>query len=180
MKLHRDLKVEKVASTDKTRQVIGEPYLRGNVLWSTDGRAMVRIPVELGEHDVDGFVTGNALQAARKVDKRCELIQLTANGCLSLKDGQSFPRPSEKNGEMPPYPNCDQVWEPMWKGETDGPEIAFDVRKLAAIADALGVDAVKIQAVKGQNALRVSPCGTRKTRICEPNARAVLIRICTT
>jgi len=94
-----------------------------------------------------------------------------------LKNGQSFPRPSEKNGQMPPYPNCEQVWNPIWNAEAEGEEIALDVRKLAAIADALGVDAVKIQAVKGQNALRVLPCATRKTRICEPDARAVLIRI---
>ena len=102
MKIHKSCLVEKVCSTDATRPALSAPFLRGHHVIATDGHMLVALPVEREEHDVDGWVSVDALKAARKLDKQSDVASITANGVCALSNGATFPRPNAaKDGESP-------------------------------------------------------------------------------
>jgi hypothetical protein len=51
MKLHKELQVERVCSNEKLRDNLANPYLDGEYLVATNGRALVAVQVERDEHD---------------------------------------------------------------------------------------------------------------------------------
>lgn len=104
MKISKFSQVERVASVDKSRASITQPYLdkeMGKVI-STNGSAMAIVNVEVGEHDASGYVTAEALQAGRKITG--DKVDITANGCLKLANGTSMVRPTDEHlGQFPKW-----------------------------------------------------------------------------
>ena len=70
MKTHKDCKIEAVTSRDASRPVLNLPYFRGGALWASNGKALVRLPVEEQEGDTEGWVPVSALKEARKLAKQ--------------------------------------------------------------------------------------------------------------
>jgi len=76
------------------------------MLVATDGLRCVVIPVELGEKDVAGYVSGDVLKAARKLAKnRTATVEL--NGSATLPNGATLPRSGDAEGGQ--FPNWKQV-----------------------------------------------------------------------
>ena len=176
MKIHKECQVEKVASKDASRPSIAHPYLQGGKLIATNGIAMVQIPVEeRGEHDVDGWVTGEALKAARKAASRQTSCEISANGSLALLDGQSFLRPNESTVKGK-WPNCGQVWEPCWAREIKF-TVSLSAEQLMDIAKAMGTEGVTLEITGETDPIRILPCSTRARTVPVPEAKAILMPI---
>ena len=172
MKTHKDCKIEAVTSRDATRMTLSVPYLRGGCLWASDGRAMVKLPVESDESDTEGFVPVDALKAARKLSGRLDKIFVHLNGAASLANGASFPRPTSQTQGFTNWPNCERVFDDAFGKETNF-SIALDVKLLAAIAEAMGTDQVRLQMTDAQTVIRVYPVGDAPN----VNARGILMPI---
>lgn len=172
MKTHKDCQIEKVVSRDASRPGIGFPYFRGGALWATDGRMMVKLPVESDETDTEGWVPVDALKAARKLSGRLDSISVHLNGAATLCNGAAFPRPGGDQFKGGQWPNCERVFDDAMGKETKL-SIAFDVRLLTAIADAMGTDQVKLHLTDELTVIRVSPVG----KVPSPDARGVLMPI---
>jgi hypothetical protein len=97
MKLAKNAKIEAVCSDDDTRRPITAPYLEVNegkgLLIATNGRAMAILPVEVGERDVTGYVSPQALVASRKLVRGNGDIEVDCNEACTLKNGAAYPRP---------------------------------------------------------------------------------------
>lgn len=172
MKTNKDCKIEAVISRDASRPAIGLPYFRGGALWATDGRAMVKLPVESDETDTEGWIPVDALKAARKLSGRLDSVSIHLNGAATLCNGAAFPRRDEKRGEGTRWPNCERIFEDAMGKETKL-SIALDVRLLAAIADAMGTDQVKLHLTDELTVIRVSPVGKAPS----PDAWGILMPI---
>ena len=172
MKTHKDCKIEAVTSRDATRATLSVPYLRGGCLWATDGRAMVKLPVESDETDTEGFVPVEALKAARKLSGRIDSISVHLNGAATLANGATFPRPTTQTQGFTTWPNCERVFDDAIGKETKF-SVALDVKLLAAIADAMGTDKVRLQMTDENTAIRVYP-GSDAPNV---NARGILMPI---
>lgn len=172
MKTNKDCKIEAVISRDASRPSLGAPYFRGGALWATDGRAMVKLPVESDETDAEGWVPLDALKAARKLAGRLDTVSIHLNGAATLCNGAAFPRLDDKRREGTQWPNCERVFDDAMGKETKF-SVAFDVRLLAAIADAMGTDQVKLDLTDELTVIRVSPVGKAPS----PDARGVLMPI---
>lgn len=171
MKIHKHFKIEAVTSRDTKRATLSVPYFRGGNLWATDGRAMVKLPVESDETDTEGWVSVDALKAARKLSGRRDTVSIHLNGTATLCNGVTFPRPNyETMGGN--WPNCERVFDDAMGKETKF-SIAFDVKLLASIADAMGTDKVRLEMTDENTVIRVYPV------IYAPNmnARGVLIPV---
>lgn len=176
MKIHKECQVEKVASKDATRTSLAHPYLQGNTIIATNGIAMVQIPVkERSEHDVDGWVTGEALKAARKAASRQTSCEISANGSLALSNGQSFPRPNESTVKGK-WPNCGQVWDPCWAREIKF-AVSLSAEQLIDIAKAMGTEGVTLEITGETDPIRIRPCTTRAQTVPVPEAKALLMPI---
>jgi DNA polymerase III sliding clamp (beta) subunit (PCNA family) len=135
MKMPKDCLVEKVCSKDATRFAINAPFLdikEGNAnLISTNGRAIVVIPVQVGPEDAQGYIPIDGLKAARKaVRGKGGDIEATANGAFALPTGQSFPRNVDAT-----FPNWRQV---MPAEKPYVLEIGLNAAYLLEIVQALG------------------------------------------
>lgn len=109
----------------------GEDNKEGTLV-VTDGHRLVVVPVELDEHDAEGFVSREAFDAAVKADKGRAAVSLEANGSLKLRNGATFPRP--EGGEFPRW----RAVMPRYKrGDEGTTTIAFNARQLAEIAAVL-------------------------------------------
>lgn len=171
VKTHKDCQIEKAISTDKTRKVLQNVYLKGHALWATDGRCMVRLPIEREEHDVDGFVTAEALKAARKVKSPSGEVSLSLNGVQALSNGQQFPRPtSEQVGQ---WPNCELVYYLAVEQKTNF-KISFDLELLNKVADAMGAEAVCLEFEDSDKPIRVKPSFKKGSSIAAPNAIGIV------
>lgn len=175
MKIHKECQIEKCASKEKNRVSLQHAYLKGSQLIATNGKAMVQLPVELQEHDVDGYVSTEALKAARKAAGRLDQASLQANGALTLPSGQSFPRPTEASVGYP-YPNCDPVWNPVW-GRDYKWRVALDAGMLLEIAQAMGTEGVILEITGENEPIRVRPTSTRTCSVAEPKAKGILMPI---
>lgn len=120
-------------------------------LVATDGRRLVLLPVELDEHDTDGYVTNEALAAASKAkpprgttahaqNERC----LLANGSLKVPFANfEQPRPDAGNHSFPNYKGALPEFK---QGDAGTASITFNAQYLADIAECLSAegDAVTI------------------------------------
>jgi hypothetical protein len=170
MKIHTDCQIEKVVSKDKTRLPLSKPYLRNGAIWASDGKAMVRLPVETEAGDVDGYLSPEALKAARKTKDGT----IHANGSLALSNGQVFPRPQVD--ELGKFPDC----EPIWNNGIAQPNtlsVAFDVGLLKNIADAFGTEAVRLELTDALTVIRVFPVANVGCTIPNEEARGLLMPI---
>jgi hypothetical protein len=159
MTFPKTAKPEAIASADKLRRSICEPYLdietlpatedtvtcdglkvpgvsvRVGRLVSTDGKAMAILPVDIDDHDVSGYVSGAALSAARKQAGKLDQAKVGLNGKAELPDGSTMPRNGGADGT---YPNWRLVKD-MTKGE---PVFRYcvNVELLLRLAKAIGSD----------------------------------------
>ncbi len=139
MKINKNCKIELVASKDKTRLALINPYLQGSKLIATDGHKLVAIPVEREEGDSDGPIDCLAFKLARKTSS--EFSKISANGCLKVqtKDGEITMQRSSKEINFPQWqkilPNTDRR----------GIKIGLNAEYLYQMAEALGTKKVTIE-----------------------------------
>lgn len=121
---------------DATRRESGSGEARGT-LYATDGRILASVPVTLGDEDVSGFVTVDALAHASKVPvggRRSLSAHVSANGVLKTVDGRTFPRPTE--GE---FPRVQAVLDTLPELGGEGTfSVTLDPELLATLAGAVG------------------------------------------
>jgi len=121
---------ELVAYKGEDRPNLQHTFLDKNLLVACDGTMLVTVPVELGDGDVEGQVSKEALAAARKAKTNIEAGETT------LKVGGTiFARPDLKGYSLPPW--RESITEPG-----PGMSVGLNVTKLVAIAKALGTEII--------------------------------------
>lgn len=141
MKIKTKYKPELICSKDHCRPSIHEPHIgvvrNQTTLSATDGRRLVVVPVEADESEY-GYMPKEALQLARqkREDKKQDVISLGVNGCITLANGWTLPRPKQSQLK---YPNVDMVIP-----EKTAVKISFSAKYLHELAQAMGVDVVSL------------------------------------
>ena len=151
MKLPKTCRIERVASTDATRQAIQEPWLdvKAKVIVATNGRALVKLPVEIDETDTDGPITRTALAAARKVGAKNEPASIVATaGALTCANGVT-----EKRPDVGKFPNWTQVM-PRDPGKI---RLSFNAVTLFDMATAMGCSDVVLEFNDATSPIKVLP-----------------------
>lgn len=171
MKLPKNCLVEKVASQDLTRPTIGAPYLdiddqRTAHVISTNGAALVSIPVAIDVEDCSGYLPASALKEARKLEKKSELVNISCNGSAKVINGATYPR-----GEGQ-FPNWRQIM-PKEDGKT---VLALNARLLYELAQALGTEGV-VLTFDADKPIAVRAAATRDVKPASLGARGVLMPI---
>lgn len=138
MKISKQFKLEKVASTDETRAAITNIAITREgekaVAVATNGRTMAIVPVEI-ESDVElGLLSSAALKAARKMGGKNDDAEMSLNGNIAFPDGSTLPRPTAE--EFGTFPR----WEQVLPTEEVKFTVALDPRLLLSLADAIGCD----------------------------------------
>lgn len=183
MKIHKDIKIEAIASGDRSRYNTSEPFLDTSVegaplLVATNGKAMAAVPVELQEGDAQGYVSADVLKTARKQAGRLKQACVKLNGVATLPDESTMPRHGKaKDGEFPKWRN---VW-PEFDGKSTV-RVAIDAELLADLAKAMGTRGVVLKFVlpkegsAADSAIEARPCGVGHGGTCaEPSAKGLLM-----
>lgn len=163
MKLHRDIKIESVASDDATRSSITEPFLeiadgKGQLI-ATNGMALAIVPCEVQEGDKSGFVSAESLSNARKAThKRLSHVEIHCNDALAVKDGATFSRPTDET--LGKFPNWKQCVPPLDRVPTY--RIAFNARLLAELSKAMGTHGVVLEITDELSTIIVKPANAGK------------------
>lgn len=198
MKLPPKAKPEKCASRDESRPVLTTVNLRvvkpaGDVqpatdtspetfepgsgfLEATDSYKLVRVPVELEPGDVDGLISVESLQAARKSDRHNPRLS-AGEASADIPGGASYPRPF--GGQ---FPNVDSlVPAGAWGTKsTTVWEIGFSAKLLYELAQGLGSDGVRISfqpSPDGTEPNPLRPITVRALRDGDPDAVGILMPI---
>lgn len=134
MKLPANCRIELCASDDTTRPVLAHPYLdmldpEKPLLVATDGRRIAILPVTVEEGECSGWVSTDALTAARKSAGKRGIAQIHCNGACET-GGVRYPRP-----ELGKFPNWRMVI-PKPEGKTV--RLGINPRLLVELAKALG------------------------------------------
>lgn len=172
MKLPKNCLVEKVASQDSTRPAICLPYLDIDAdrltahIISTNGAAMVKLPVEITPEDVTGYVPTVALKEGRKLARKFDSVDLVCNGSAKLLNGATYPR-----GEGQ-FPNWRQVW-PKEEGKIT---LALDAALLYELAQAMGTEGVVLTFNPGEPII-VRATATKGVQPASFEARGVIMPI---
>ena len=187
MKIHKECLIELAVSKDATRHAITEPYLDitdgvGTMI-ATDGRIMAIVPVDLGEHDVAGYVAVAGIKQARKLAKK-GMPDFAVNGAIALSDGSTLPRDGQaKDGT---FPKWRQV-VPDYTGKITC-KIGLNAALLANLAAALGTDGVSIEftmdsttgKANNEGGFLVRPISTGKyerTTMANPAAHGIIMPV---
>lgn len=188
MKYHKNLKPWLCASTDKSRNVITETYLditekdgqRNGNLVAVDGAMLVVIPVELDARDQPGHVSKSVFEAARKICRKAiDMAQVVlGRETATLDDVSQQRRMGERINPGDRFPNWRQVDIAPDKIPTEH-SIAFDAKRLAKMAEAMGCDGVTISFADELSAIYVKPNWNTGCNLpeAEPNAHGVLMPI---
>ena len=147
MKLHKKCKIESAASKDKSRACLMEPYIEireGGFarIAATDGKILAVLPVECEDGEVSGYVSAEALKAARK--GKLPEAEIHCNGALQVQGGATFPR---MDSETFKFPKIDAVIVPP-NEEIHGCQrvrLVINTALLSRLAEALGSDAVVLE-----------------------------------
>ena len=125
-------------------------------LAATDGRKLIVLPVECEPHDTDGFVTVDALKAARKVGKATRrhggIVRIVANGAQAVYDRPAENYPEAEAESTPPamtmprptdgaFPKLDAVIPSSFDDERRT-TVGFNAEFLAELQEALGARSV--------------------------------------
>ena len=104
----RNTKIESAVDPKDMREQLSEPYLdvENKRLVATDGKILTAIKVEVEPDDVSGYISKDALEAARKIARkdREDTIEIRANGSLELKNGDKLNRP-----DLGTFPDIDNI-----------------------------------------------------------------------
>lgn len=136
MKIDPSYIIETCASKDETRPTYCHAYYDPSKarIVATDGHRLACVPVQVDPGDTAGYVTADALKAARKVSKRTNgTAEITANGSL-YTGAATFPRPADE-GRFPPV---DSVIPDYRDGSKHTASITFNAELLAGICKAIG------------------------------------------
>lgn len=167
MKIRKDCKIELIASNNRTRLCLAQPYLEGDSLVATNGRCLVMLPVVREDGDEDGRISAQALAAARKLVKHSGEISIHANGAQVLADGTSLPRATlESHGK---FPNWKQV-VPKLTEISHPHRITLNAKYLYEIAQAMGAEAITLS-IQDENSAAVI------TSSANPGAIGVLMPV---
>lgn len=157
MKLPKQILIEKACSGDAERPVLNSVYLALDgtgpngpaCLLATNGRIAAVVPVMADPSDTAGYVTADALKAARKCAGKLETAAFSANVVLKMLDGQEFARPDHGR-----YPNMDAA---IPKDETKW-SVSLDPELLYSLAQAIGASrGVTLEFCGEGKAVRVKP-----------------------
>lgn len=176
MKLHKQCKIELVASKDETRSSILNPYLDiepgkdgapaiGRIV-ATNGIAIAVVPVKLEDGDVAGFVSADALAAERKAGHG-----IVCNGTLSVIAGPTFKRPEE--AEFSKFPNWRLVIPDA--SRPVGMKLAFDVKMLYELCKAMGCTSVTLTVENEMSPIIVRPSQGKRHDAAELGAYGVIM-----
>jgi hypothetical protein len=160
MKLPKNILIEKACSGDASRPVLNSVYLERmedgrSRLLATNGRIAAIVPVLCEEGDASGYITADALKAARKAAGKLETASFTANGVCKMPDGQEFARP-----DLGKYPNVNQV---IPKNETAftvrlDPELLYRLAESIGASRGVSLEIIVDTAMPNANhAIRVRP-----------------------
>lgn len=121
--------IEKSAAKKDIRENLNYVYLdRDNDrLLATDGHILAVVPAQCADDDVSGYVSVDAIKAARKANKHDATIK--ANGSLAVVNGPTFDRPDPGL----PFPDIDRVIPEV----TGDPDIALNAKLLLQLAEAI-------------------------------------------
>jgi hypothetical protein len=166
MKLNKALKVEKLFSKGRdSRFATHAALLEGENLIATNGRALVKLPIERQEGDTDGLISKEAIVASRKGNQTIQ-----ANGSL-VAAGITFPR--ETSSDYPKWRNV--VPEPS-KMENKV-AVAVNIRLLWEMAQALGCEALTLEFdSSGTRPILATPCGEKNN--APEGAIGVIMPLC--
>lgn len=178
MKIHKNCKVELAASQDASRTAIAEPYLdikdgKGQLI-ATDGKIMAIIPVPVNETDVAGYLSGDVLKMARKLTKRDNETEISANGS-AVMTGATMPREGVAKDRN--YPNWRQVIPASDKEHTY--RIGIDAKRLWLLAQAMGTQQVILKIKAPDAVFMVEPFGTKfcDVRPVNMDARGIIMPV---
>jgi len=170
---------ELCVSKDSARYVLQKCFLRGNLLYATDGRRIVQIPVERDTEDVDCFIPVEVIQAARSLvrAKRGKKSDDKDVSIRCLKDGfyfdSKFGETHVKHDKVTKdhnYPNLSQIISKSANRRANA--ISLNVNLLYGAATALGSSSVTISFDDEVGAIIIEPLSTK-----ESVAHAVLMPV---
>jgi DNA polymerase III sliding clamp (beta) subunit (PCNA family) len=179
MKIHKKIAIEKAVSKDKTRSAICEPYLdvsdkNNPVMVATNGWIMSVVPVEVQDDDESGYVSKEALAAARKsaVMDECEIrlngkAEIPSSGMVMGREGLA--------GESR-YPNWRQVMPDYDEKDKGFTVIALNAKMLLDLALSMGHEWVKLVIKDSNSPIGVSPSPTDRSYV-PTNAKGVIMPI---
>lgn len=151
MKMPARYEIDRIVSADTTRPALTHAYLNTDArrLIATDGHVMAVLPVEIGEHDVSGFVSVDAIKAARKSAPKGAPVEIAAIGALAVKDGPTFPRP----GDGLRFPQYEQVLPSFQRGDEGTVSVALNLDYLLDLAQAIGAHKSEIGKVSNRSVI---------------------------
>jgi hypothetical protein len=136
MKIDTKYETERLVSKDPTHLHLQNLHydLQKQRLVVTNGHALAMVPVTPDEGDASGWVSIDALKAARKAAGGRSEAEIHANGSLAISDGVTFPRPNVETA-FPPY---EQVVPDYRQGSPGTVTIGLNAALLLELAKALG------------------------------------------
>lgn len=173
MRIKSQCKIESCVTTDKHRPSMQNVWIDDGKAICTDGHVLAVVPVQMDEHDTPGYISPDALKAARKAQKKADKLEIAANGSLAFS-GITMPRPTVE--DIGKYPN--------WSGVFPSPddpvqyEVAINVDKLKQVADAIGVSVLRFKFRKNTQAVELFPYVARSSdSVPEPDARGLVMPV---
>ena len=104
----RNTKIESAVDSKEMRLHLTEPFLdvENKRLVAPNGKILTAIKVEVQPEDVSGYISKDALEAARKIARKDkeDTIEIRANGSLELKNGDKLNRP-----DLGTFPDIDNI-----------------------------------------------------------------------
>ena len=125
-------------------------------LAATDGCKLIVLPVEVEPHDTDGFITADALKAARKAGRATRrhggIVRIVANGSQAVYDRPAEDYPEAEANSKPPavtmprptdgeFPKLDAVIPSPFDDEKRT-TVGLNAEFLAELQEALGASSV--------------------------------------
>ena len=139
MRFDRTCKIEDAVDVNNHRSFLRHLYFdaEAKTLTTSDGHLVVVIPVELDDGDTSGFVSVEAIKAARKVKGSDPTILLKND--VQVVGQIRFPRPDPKiEGEFPSFKHF------MKLGDESTATITFNAALLLKIQRAFGTNGVTL------------------------------------
>ncbi len=135
MIIQNDCKIEFAASPDK--EALSEPYFTGKEVVATDGNILAVIPVDGGQNDTPGYISGSFLKRLRAGTTSCgNAVYLSANGDLEGQHRKEGLLKAER-----PLKDCEfPKWQNVVPGERRESVLALDPGLLFRLARAIGYE----------------------------------------
>lgn len=182
MKFHPKAKIEAVASSDSDRHAIAEAFLdirdgKGTLV-ATNGKALAMVPVELAENDVSGYVSSEAMTAARKLSAfDGATLDLSDSAYAKVNSGAKVLRCGDAKADDK-FPNWRQVVPEL--PEKPDFRVGLNAKILWELAQAMGttqVELVGAGSVIHVRPVAASPYNRKEAPMHVPDARGILMPV---